>query len=216
MQAALEQAMGDAAVPTVAAPHRGYSGCGHLVTYIEPIQVEEISQHRFKVHGTPADCTRLGVLECAPGTELVLSGINQGANVGTDLWMSGTVAAVREAGWLGVPGIAMSQYVNRPERDWKKTIQMAARVLRKLLAEPVGHKFFNVNLPDVDSPAEDIPIVQTFPEPKHLEIGYRKNEDGHYCMNDTYRDRPRTAGSDVDVCFGGSISISEILWTKHP
>ena len=216
MEDALARASGDKANATIAAPHRGYSGCGHLVTYIEPIRVEELSPSRFKVRGTPADCTRLGILECARGTELVLSGINEGANVGTDLWMSGTVAAVREAGWLGVPGVAISQYLCRPERDWDKTVQMAVRVLQKLLAEPIEQKFFNINLPDVDTPVDDIPIVQTFPEPKHLEVEYRKNEDGHYCMNDTYRNRPRTAGSDVDVCFGGSISVSEVPWVAKP
>jgi len=215
LEDALGRATGDNALVTVAAPHRGYSGCGHLVTGAEPIEVEEVSPRRFKIHGAPADCTRLGVLECASDTQIVLSGINEGGNVGTDMFMSGTVAAVREAGWLGVPGVAISQYLCRPERNWEKTTQMAVLVLQKLLAEPITGKFFNVNLPDVDTPAEDIPMVQTFAEPKHLKVGYRKNENGHYCMNDTYRNRPRTPGSDVDVCFGGSISICEIPWTTN-
>lgn len=196
----------------VAAPYRGFSGCGHLVNYT-PIQVDNVAPGRFRVHAAPADCARLGLLEIAPETTCVLSGINEGGNLGVDIWMSGTVAAVREAGWLKTPGIAISQYCRRErERDWEKSARMAALVLEKLLSEPLGNFFYNVNLPDVDTKAESLEIAETFVEPQHIPISYRQEDDGSFHYTGDYRGRPRTPGSDVDICFGGNISVTKIAW----
>ena len=206
---------------TVVAPDRGYSGCGHQVTNYSPLQVEETSPRHFKVFGTPADCTRLGLLQLASDVDVVLSGVNAGGNLGVDIYMSGTVAAIREAAWLGKPGIAISQYIRRDrERDWQKSAAMAARVFERLhptvaaaASESVGgvcDAFWNVNLPDVDTPAEETELVDAFPEPKHLGVDFVEQGDGSYRVESDYRNRPRTVGSDVSHCFGGDISISRV------
>ncbi len=216
--AAMERALellGNENPATIVAPNRGYSSCGHVTTFLEPLRVEKQESLRFKVFGTPADCARLGLLELAKDTQVVLSGINAGANAGVDLWMSGTVAAVRESGWLGVPAIAISQYFRgREPRDWNRTSQMAARALEKLLAQPLGAAYWNVNLPDVDTPVDEIEIKRTFIEPKHFHVSFDKNPDGTYQFAGDYQGRPRTSGSDVDVCFGGAISICEVPWPR--
>ena len=111
--AALEGALSALATVSVVAPQQCYSGCGHRVTSHHAVRVEQLAERRFKVHGTPADCTRLALAELAPDVDWVVGGINDGGNLGVDVLMSGTVAAVREASWLGKPGIAISQFARR-------------------------------------------------------------------------------------------------------
>lgn len=205
-----------------AAPDRGYSGCGHVTTNHEPLRVEALTDRRFKVVGTPADCARLGIVELAPDTQVVLSGINAGANAGVDIWTSGTVAAAREAGWLGVPAIAISQYMNGTHaRNWEHTAEMAAKALRMLLSKPLKNAYWNINLPDADIPnaelaIEQLEIKRTFVEPQHLPVVYQKQADGAFQFAGDYQSRPRTPGSDVDACFSGAISICEVPWPGIP
>jgi 5'-nucleotidase len=83
------------------------------------VRIEPRGENRFAVHGTPADCTRLGLLHAVPDAKWVLSGINHGANLGADVYYSGTVAAVREAvlhGWPGHRVLALSE-----SRAWNTT-----------------------------------------------------------------------------------------------
>ena len=77
------------------APILQHSGWGHRVTTDVPITVEQRGTDRYAVHGTPADCTRLGLMHFYPDTEWVIAGINAGGNLGIDMYLSGTVAAVR-------------------------------------------------------------------------------------------------------------------------
>lgn len=219
--AALEQALylavGESTSKMTVAPHEGYSGCGHLVNYREPLRVQKLTERRYRLFGAPADCTRIGLCNLATDTEWVLAGINQGANLGVDIWMSGTVSAVREAGWLGVPGIAISQYFKADVPiNWKESATAAARVLKLLLSRPEGRSFWNVNLPAVEVPAAELEIKYTFVEPEHMIVRYDEQPDGSYRFTGDYRNRPRTPGSDVDVCFGGAISITEIPWPGIP
>ena len=220
--AALEQAVrqfaGADARLTVAAPHKGYSGCGHQVTCYEPIHVEEVGPQRYKVFGTPADCTRLGIRQLASDVDFVLAGVNAGGNLGVDVYMSGTVAAIREAVWLNKPGIAVSQYMRRDrERDWPRSAAMTVRVLEQLvewvLATPAGEvsEFWNANLPDVDTPVGELKIVDTIIEPLHMDVSFEQSGSEAWKYVGDYRGRPRTPGSDVSVCFGGDISVSKIV-----
>ena len=96
--------------PIVVAPAGPQSGVSHAVTSHGPLRVERRGEGRFAVHGTPADCTRVGLLKLVPEAEWVLSGINHGGNLGADVHYSGTVAAVREAVLHGWPGVAVSHY----------------------------------------------------------------------------------------------------------
>src|SRR5437764_14701467 len=98
--------------PVLVAPLAAHSGCSHRVTTDGPIRVE----HRpagFAVEGTPADCVRVALHDIVRDAAWVLSGINAGGNLGADVYISGTVAAVREAVLHGYPGVAVSQYRKR-------------------------------------------------------------------------------------------------------
>ena len=217
--AALVRAVRGFGKVTVVAPSQGYSGCGHQVTAYQPISVRDCGGNRFAVDGTPADCVRIGLKCIAPDVDWVLSGVNDGGNLGVDLLMSGTAAAAREANWLGKPSIALSQYQNRDrKRDWDRTALVTARILANLLERKRDpHQFWNINLPDVDTPPDQVPLVETHPESKHMLVDFRvdppntpETDVTKYSYVGDYRARPRTTGSDVDVCFGGSVSVGLI------
>ena len=221
---------------TVAAPRQPHSGCGHRVTAHQPIRVEtfparqpfgdeiegralgDVEAHpRYAIHGTPADCTRLAIACLCPiRPHWVLSGINAGGNLGVDVYISGTVAAVREAAYQGIPGIAISQYLKGGQLpDWLKTASWTARVIDELLKRPPEPGcFWNVNLPwpmDVQTTSKsEIPEL-VFCEPSRDPLPlYYEQQGSHYSYNGRYGDRVAAPGSDVAVCFGGSIAITQL------
>ena len=199
------------------APHLPHSGDSHRVTIEAPISVRRENESSIRVHGTPADCVRLALTELAADTDWVLAGINRGANAGTDSYLSGTVAAVREAALLGKPGIAFSQYVGmKREVDWTLTARRAARVLRELIEKnPQPSHFWSVNLPHPESDAIDLEIVYCDLDPSPLGVRFRQTESSHesdltFEYAGDYHGRPRVEGRDVDVCFGGRIAVTKI------
>src|SRR6185436_16890025 len=135
--------------PIVVAPAGAQSGVSHAVTWHEGVRIEPRGEKRFAIHGTPADCTRLGLMTLVPDAKWVLSGINHGGNLGADVHYSGTVAAVREAVLHGWPGVAVSQYRKKErEYDWARVSTWVARVLADLMAgPPEAGTFWNVNVP---------------------------------------------------------------------
>src|SRR5688572_24788840 len=145
LQALLEAAstLGD---PVLVAPAGPQSGCSHAVTWEGAVRIEPRGEQRFAIHGTPADCSRLGLLKLVPDAQWVLSGINHGGNLGADVYYSGTVAAVREAVLHGWPGIALSHYVRTGmEVDWERAAKWVAPILADLMARPIEPGvFFNV------------------------------------------------------------------------
>lgn len=192
------------------APQEQLSGCGHRVTTGQPFPVEKRSPFEYAVGGTPADCTRVA-LSTFPDIDWVLSGINAGGNLGIDVYISGTVAAVREAAIHGIPGIAISHWIKRPWTiDWEVATRWTARVLEKLFEEPLPPGcFWNVNLPHLESGSEEPEIVFCQPSRDPLPVEYRI-EEGMYHYQGEYGKRDRTPGTDVDVCFSGKIAITQI------
>ena len=81
----------------VVAPDQPHSGCSHRVSSEYPICLDRRADRRYALNGTPVDCTRIGMTHVAPDSDWVIAGVNCGANLGCDVLMSGTVAAVREA-----------------------------------------------------------------------------------------------------------------------
>src|SRR5438105_3123213 len=115
---------------TIVAPAAPQSGVSHAVTWHEGVRIEPRGEKRFAIHGTPADCIRLGLLHLVPDANWVLSGINHGANLGADIHYSGTVAAVREAVLHGWPGVSVSYYrMAGVEYDWPRAVEWVVPVL---------------------------------------------------------------------------------------
>ena len=210
--AALLHAARDFGEPVVVAPAGPQSGISHAVTWDRSVRLESRGPDRSAVHGTPADCARLGLLRVAADARWVLSGINEGGNLGADVYYSGTVAAVREAVLHGWPGIAFSQYLRRSMAlDWPRATRWATRVLTELLARPTEPGlFYNVNFPHLAADAPEPAIVFCPLDPNPLPLSYRHEENGHHIYDGDYQARARTAGADVDVCFTGSIAVTAI------
>jgi 5'-nucleotidase len=95
----------------ICAPEYEMSGASRALTLADPIRVRQVGERRFSTTGTPTDCVMLAIHELIPGPkpDLVMSGVNRGANLAEDVTMSGTVAGAIEAMALGVPGVALSQ-----------------------------------------------------------------------------------------------------------
>ncbi|HEY2744335.1 MAG TPA: 5'/3'-nucleotidase SurE, partial [Polyangia bacterium] len=106
---ALGRRLGDLGELYVVAPDRERSATSHAFTLDRPLRCEEVEPRWFMVDGTPADCVYLGLLKICPRKpDLVVSGINHGFNLGSDVFYSGTVAGAVEAALREVPAIAMS------------------------------------------------------------------------------------------------------------
>ncbi|PSB26828.1 5'/3'-nucleotidase SurE [Stenomitos frigidus] len=195
----------------IVAPQAPHSGCGHQVTTTKPIHVQQRSTIEYAIGGTPADCVRIALNHLAPKTAWVLSGINAGGNLGSDVYVSGTVAAVREAALYRIPGVALSQYRRSGHAiDWAIATELTTRVLLTLFDrvwEP--GTYWNVNLPhlDTDAPTPDIVFCQPCTQP--LPGNYRVDGDYFYYAGE-YAGRRRDIDSDVDMCFSGRIAITQI------
>lgn len=140
----------------VVAPMTEQSAVGHAITIHGPLRVKKIGEERFTgygVYGTPADCVKLGIGELLPEQpDMVVSGINAGANVGPDILYSGTVAAATEAAHLGFPALAVSYDSFKPA-DLREHARYAVALLERIPWQALPpRRVMNLNLPD--RPAE--------------------------------------------------------------
>lgn len=139
---------------TVIAPDREKSAASHAITLREPIRTQcralKDGCTGFAVTGTPADCIKLGINEIlAVKPDLVVAGINPGANVGVNINYSGTVAAAREAALYGLPAIAVA-IAGRETDNYADTARFAGRLAEKMLQHPLPRgTFLNVNVPNL-------------------------------------------------------------------
>ncbi|MEL7069913.1 MAG: 5'/3'-nucleotidase SurE [Cyanobacteria bacterium J06581_3] len=204
----------------IIAPDTHLSGCSHQLNRGGVIAIDQRSDTEYAIGGTPADCSRVAVNHLYPAVDWVLSGINAGGNLGSDTYVSGTVAAVREATLLRKKGIAISQYrQGSTPIDWQRAARLASKVMQQLMAKELADgEFWNVNLPAVPVGAEeagagdDPEIVFCDRCTQPLPTAFAIDEAG-FRYTGAYGDRLRDAGGDVEVCFGGQISVVKIrLW----
>jgi len=197
--------------PVLLAPDTQLSGCGHQVTTRRSLVVEQRGENEFCLNGTPADCARLALTQLYDSVDWLLSGINAGGNLGVDVYISGTVAAVREAAMHGVPAIAISHWIRRPlEIDWTVATRWTRAVLDELMARPLPPGgFWNVNLPHLDPGSPDPDLVFCPPSTEPLPVLYRR-EGNSFTYAGVYAERDRAPGSDVDVCFSGNIAVTQL------
>jgi 5'-nucleotidase len=135
---------------TVFAPERDRSGSSNSLTLDRPLTVRRAPNGFFSVNGTPTDCVHIavtGVLEFTP--DIVVSGINLGANMGDDTIYSGTVAAAAEGYLLGIPAIAVS-LTSKAGEHFESAIGIALQLVERFRRDPFGEPvLLNVNVPDV-------------------------------------------------------------------
>src|SRR5215208_7354464 len=122
----------------IVAPDVEQSSMGHAITHSRPLTIRAtvIGDHEaYRVNGTPADCVTVGVADWGK-VDVVLSGINLGANLGNSIWHSGTLAAAKQAALLGIRGIALSTSIDDGEPDFSKLRPYVDKVLKMLIERP--------------------------------------------------------------------------------
>ena len=131
----------------VVAPERQRSAASHAITLHKPLRLTEVAPRRYALSGTPVDCVYLGILKlCDRLPAVVVSGVNDGYNLGSDVFYSGTVAAAVEGALRGAAGIACS--LAPRARDPDQAIRFAAAVVRAAVGEPMPPgTVLNVNMP---------------------------------------------------------------------
>jgi len=181
---ALWKAMSKIGDVTVVAPDSEKSAVGHAITLTDPIRVQEINGRNgytgFAVKGTPADCVKIAcraLMKTPP--DIVVSGINSGANIGSDVIYSGTVSAATEGTILGIPSIAMS-LTSIQGGNMSASQNAAEKVVKNVFKNglPDG-TLLNVNVPN--TPQEDIK-------------GYRITKQGNTIFKDKFEKREDPRG----------------------
>lgn len=220
---ALQKALADEALSDLAtldsvivAPDAPLSGCSHQMNRGGVIPIDRRGEGEYAIGGTPADCSRVALSHLYPKADWVISGINAGGNMGSDIYLSGTVAAAREAALLRKNAIALSQYRYRNQPfDWPRASRLTAKVLSQLMTETLKHgQFWNVNFPapplngSADEP--DIVFCESCTQP--LPTDFKIDEAGFRYVG-AYEDRLRDPDGDVEVCLRGHISVVKVqLW----
>ena len=150
----LAEALAQLGEVTVVAPERDRSGASNSLTLDLPLTVRRAPNGFFSVNGTPTDCVHIavtGLLDFTP--DVVVSGINLGANMGDDTIYSGTVAAATEGFLLGIPSLALS-LTSRTGEHFQSAIGVALQMVERLRRAPFGEPvLLNVNVPDVEPAA---------------------------------------------------------------
>ncbi|OGQ57514.1 MAG: 5'/3'-nucleotidase SurE [Deltaproteobacteria bacterium RIFCSPLOWO2_02_FULL_53_8] len=134
----------------VVAPDRERSAAGHSLTLHRPLRIEEVGLRTYAVDGTPTDCVTIavnGILPARP--DIVVSGINRGANLGEDVTYSGTVSAAMEGTLMGIPSFAIS-LAGRDNYDFRAAAAFAVRLSRRILNKGLPKDtLLNINVPAV-------------------------------------------------------------------
>ncbi len=204
----------------VVAPETEQSGAGHSLTLHDPLRIRRLSNRRYAVHGTPTDCVLMAVshiLKDQKRPDLLLSGVNRGANMGEDVTYSGTVAAAMEGAIVGIPSIALSQAVVPGQSvKWATTEQHAPALIRKVLAAGWPEDtLININFPDVTAAnVGDLHVtVQGRRDTADLVIDPRIDARGQPYYWIGYRrtlGAPYPAATDLGVVESGGISLTPL------
>ena len=200
---------------TLVAPDKNCSGASNSLTLDSPVRIDEIGERTYRVRGTPTDCVHIaltGLLEKDP--DIVVSGINAGANLGDDVIYSGTVAAAMEGRFLGLPAIAVSLVFTGRPRHYETAAEAVGLLVQRLKSDPLpADTILNINVPDI--PWEEVRGLEV------TRLGHRHRAEPVIKMDDP-RGRPMYwigqagegddagPGTDFDAVNRGYISITPI------
>lgn len=198
----------------VVAPDRNRSGASNSLTLETPLRVERAEPNVYYVNGTPTDCVHVaitGLLEELP--DMLISGINHGANLGDDVLYSGTVAAAMEGRFLGIPAIAVSLVLDGNEH-FEAAAQLVRRIVEHSVEDPLpADAILNVNVPDL--PHDRLSGIRT------TRLGFRHKSEPVvraldpknrpiYWIGPAGAGQDAGPGTDFDAIAGGYVSVSPI------
>jgi 5'-nucleotidase len=206
----------------VVAPEHDQSGVSHAVSLHHPIRITERGVRRYELTGTPGDCAVMGLchLMADAPPQLLLSGVNRGANLGLETVFSGTVGGAMTGMLLGIPSIALSQvWTDRAHVRWETAAALGAGVVRQLLAIGWGAATcLNVNFPDLPA-AEVGPLALARQGPgliQGMQVETRIDPRGLTYHWVSFRRGPREQGpeSDIDAVRAGYIAVTPLRYDR--
>ena len=202
----------------VVAPESEHSGASHSLTLRRPLQISKVATRKFAVSGTPSDCTLIAVNHLMKDRrpDIVLSGVNRGANLGEDVLYSGTVAAAMEGAMLGIPAIAFSQVRVRAKDKlhWETAAAFGPEVVRKLvsIAWPKG-VLMSVNFPPV--PPKEVTGIEVGRQGRrmsHVEVVHARDpfEREVTWIGDFPTDEPEHPETDLGIVMNKAVSVTPL------
>jgi 5'-nucleotidase len=211
--AALREALSQEHDVWTVAPDGQRSASSHYITVQGPIRCRQLGEKIYSSSGSPADCTIIGLIgDLGVTPDIVVSGVNLGPNLGTDIIYSGTVAAARQAALMGVPGVAVSINTYRDPFYMGPVAGFVTRHLAEFQKLWNPRHFININAPNLDRP--DLPVAVTFPSWRfyedRLETFVSPQGDTYYFMNGRPIEDSLEEGSDWHAVSEGAISVSPI------
>ncbi|QDE32113.1 MULTISPECIES: 5'/3'-nucleotidase SurE [Shewanella] len=196
------------------APDRNCSGASNSLTLTNPLRINNLDNGYISVSGTPTDCVHLAIRElCKTEPDIVVSGINAGANMGDDTLYSGTVAAAMEGRFLGLPAIAVS-LAGKSLIHYDTAAIFAAKIVKGLLAHPISRdQILNVNVPDLPlSQIKGIKVTRL--GGRHKAEGMIKTQDPAgkdiYWLGPVGTEQDAGEGTDFGAVAAGYVSITPL------
>lgn len=197
----------------ILAPDGERSAMSHYITVRDPIRCRQLGERVYSASGSPADCVIIGMLGALPETpDLVVSGINIGPNLGTDIIYSGTVAAARQAAFMGVPGIAVSLNSYTPPFHLDSLAEFVRTNLELFRGLWNPRHLININGPNVDSATLEVEITRPSWRIYHdqLEEFMSPRGEMYYFLTGHPVESAVEPGSDWTAVAEGRISVSPI------
>lgn len=201
----------------VTAPDRERSGTSHSITLRGPVRFRQVAERMFACNGTPADTVLYALLGAIPvKPDLIVSGINRGPNLGTDIIYSGTAAAARQGALVGIPSIAVSVAPVEPPFPYREAAGFLRRNLEILLGLWSSDHFININFPVSTGGSYKVDI--THPSRRiysdRADEYVHPNGDRYYFLTGEGIHAREEKGSDWNAIRDGNISISPVY--LHP
>ena len=217
----LKKAMATLGSVTLVAPDVQKSGVGHSITFSHPLRVRDVYTNGdfvgYGIDGSPADCVKLAVREILKErSQLLVSGINIGANVGINVLYSGTVAAAIEGALLGIPSVAVSLEISESTPDVKGAAETAKNIIALIMKKELPRgTLLNVNIPNISNDKiKGVKITKQFSG--DFEEHYEKRTDprgiAYYWFAGTGWPKEDVIGTDMHALKDGYISITPLRY----
>jgi len=211
------------------APDKNRSGCSHSIEFLnDPLKFSEIEEDTWSCSGTPVDCivtallggipeicisTETSALNMERAPDLILSGINAGANLGTDIIYSGTAAAARQGSFFGIPSAALSLVESDLPWQWESVISYITEKLVLIMGYWKAGSFVNVNFPNIEKKPSE--LVSSFPSMRYYNdriVTVTSPQGAKYCFAKTGKvENIPEEGSDWAEVIKGNAAFSLIM-----
>jgi 5'-nucleotidase len=208
----LAEALDDLAAVSIVAPSTERSGAAQSLTLRQPIVVHPKREQHWAVDGTPADAVIVALHRLLPERpDLVISGINHGANMGENVYYSGTVGAAREAALHHIPAVAMSLCARKSEQNFANAARIARSTAELILKEGLPDQvLLNINVPEPWS--GEVRFTRQSKKITRNQLTEGKDPKGrsYYCIFEQKIDKDIEPDTDYAAVFAGDVSVTPL------